>query len=227
MRIFDSFLGCILVGALAFSAVEVGLTFRQLNQKTLPQITQTAEDLDRTAVILGATTSHLEKMSRDWKTSQDQITSRSLISITELNSDLIQMGRLLATGTSILNVQSDSLSALQVRVGTSLTQFTDMSSRLQPSINDLNVTMRNLSEFSTALNQAEAEDFPKIQASLDNIEVITKQTAGVAEDTHTETTLIVGKTRKAFAPQNKFLSVLKLTGGSAVTVVELAYYLSH
>lgn len=53
------------------------------------------------------------------------------------------------------------------------------------------------------------------------------QADGTLANVNAESGLIVAKTKKAFAPKNKILTVLQMAGGSTVTGAELFYYLTH
>lgn len=74
---------------------------------------------------------------------------------------------------------------------------------------------------------AESLADPNIKDAVKNIDATTLELAQATQDVHTETTLIVGETRKAFKPENKFVSILKAVAGGTVTGAELFYYLTH
>lgn len=85
----------------------------------------------------------------------------------------------------------------------------------------------NFTQASNALAVGLSQDMPLLRDSLIQLRMISLDSAGIASDAHEETTLIVGKTREAFAPQNKFLTVLKALGGGTLSVAELVYYLRN
>ena len=64
-----------------------------------------------------------------------------------------------------------------------------------------------------------------IQDSSKNTAEVTKNMIGVTDDIHTETSLLVGKTKDAMKPRNKAISVLKFMLDGTLTGSELYYYI--
>lgn len=78
------------------------------------------------------------------------------------------------------------------------------------------------------LNAATADlNAPELHSSLASIASATNAGAGAMGDVHTETTLIVGKTREAFAPESKIKSILRMVFDGTLNAASLYYYLSH
>lgn len=68
---------------------------------------------------------------------------------------------------------------------------------------------------------------PAIRDSIDNLAKVTDNIAGATADVHTETSLLVAKTRDALTPEAKWKTLVKAVLGNAVTAVEIWYYFTH
>ncbi len=75
---------------------------------------------------------------------------------------------------------------------------------------------------------------PAVRQSLSHIETASanladtsKDVQGIAADTHAETSLILGQTRKAFAPEAKWKSIGKMLIEGTLNGAELYFYLTH
>lgn len=102
---------------------------------------------------------------------------------------------------------------------------TAVSQSFEDAANDLHPALMSFAQ--AGQNAADDLASPAIKDSLSNIDRATLETAGTATDVHAETTLLVGKTRDAFKPKNKALTILQMVIGNTVTGAELFYYLSH
>jgi len=91
--------------------------------------------------------------------------------------------------------------------------------------NGVQPILSNAAEASSAVVGLASD--PSIHESLTHIDTLTAEAAGVATDAHTETGLLVARTREAFKPENKFLSILKLVGGGTISAAEFYYYITH
>ena len=119
-----------------------------------------------------------------------------------------------------------------------LKQTQDDSARTAANIagatETLNGDLEKLGTFEvdadTALKGAQAQGGAlavRANGTIDAIHDSFVQADGTLANVNAESGLIVAKTKKAFAPKNKFLTVLQMAGGSTVTGAELFYYLTH
>jgi hypothetical protein len=89
----------------------------------------------------------------------------------------------------------------------------DLASQVQP-------ILLNASEATRIASNGLSESLPDLQATV-------HETRGIAEDVHTETGLIVGKTKEALTPESKIKMILKGLVNGTLTAASLWYYLSH
>jgi hypothetical protein len=99
-----------------------------------------------------------------------------------------------------------------------------LTQQTQEEISALGPAIQNLSKASASA--AEIMSDPSIRDSLRNVDATSIQMAGVAADAHTESTLLVGRTKEALKPPNKYTAAAKLVLGSTLTVAELIFYLT-
>ena len=72
MRYLEAACLIVVTAAFVYLLAEGGLAVRDFRVAHLPQITQAATDLDRSAIILGATATNIEKGTRNWQTKQNR-----------------------------------------------------------------------------------------------------------------------------------------------------------
>ena len=188
--------------------------------RAVRQADLTLQKIADTAIVVGGAAGNFEKGTRPLATEQKLVADQTLQATKELNSDLLAVATLLSTANSAINTASSSASGLSQKASESLTSLTELSTDAKP-------ILQNLSATSLTLAQGTAEAMPKIQASLENIQETSHDIEGVAQNADTESGLIVDQTRKAFAPKNKFLSILQMVGGGAINGAELYYYFTH
>jgi len=167
--VFKVVWGLVAVG-LVLLLVDADLTLRDFRNKTLPQITQAATDIDRSAYILGAAAGNVEKGTRVWQDKQIALADQTSSSILILNSDLTQMGTLLSTANSAVLTQSSSLTSLQAEAIASIKQ---LDSSLQ-------APMLNFSDATANFSKASETFSAGLTATMPDLEETAKQAAGTA-----------------------------------------------
>jgi hypothetical protein len=174
--------------ALTFLAVELARAVYSVN-KEIPgyerQVSGLLTDADRTTIIIAGTATNIEKSTRQWKDqslSQSQAATRATIL---LNTDLGQLGTLLATANSTLLKQDASLSALEAQAGQSIA---DTQAQLQPSLLSLSQATTTLAKESgpilQSINDSSAQlvlSSQHIASGTNHIDATTKDVQDVAD----------------------------------------------
>ena len=99
---------------------------------------------------------------------------------------------------------------------------------------DWNAQFKQFSVAGASVLAGVASDATALRPAIDNLSAITDHGVaistnleGLTADAHAESTLIVGRTQKAFAPQNRALAIARLVGGGSLSLAELFYYISR
>jgi hypothetical protein len=208
----------VLTASASFLLIEGGLLLWRA-QSSLSSLTadihNTATDYQRLAQEAVGTMAPLRATLKASKDSSDAIAKNSAQATLTLNTDLIKVGTLLDKGNNTLG-----------DLDFAVTQMSEnMTSDVNQTVVSLRPAIQNL--VSASAGAADAMNDPAIKATLANMQSASGQVVGIAEDAHTESSLVVAQTRQAFKPKNKFLAVLQMLGGGAVTAAEGFYYFTH
>jgi hypothetical protein len=221
MRYVEHICLIIVTAAVAFAAIELGLLERDARSDAAAitrQAQATLLDYSRFSQDATGVTAELRSTLKAVKKANEQTAANAARSSATLNTDLVKFGKLLDQASyTVENVDMEA-SALSHQASDVLTDAHGAIVDAQPAIANFN---------RAAAGAAEVMNDPAIHATLTNVEQTSQQVVGIATDAHTETTLIVGKTKEALAPKNKFLAILQMVVGNTVTAAELFYYLSH
>lgn len=213
---------CILALTLAvcFASVELGLLAQQLRYHTVPLVNQELK-------IVGGSSTNIEKGLRQWELQSGQEASSVRDASQSLNRDLLTFGVLLSTANSTLVQQQNSLTGLETQTQSLLTGGSELVMRSLPVMDGLQQTVSNSASASKQVSDSLSRSLPHLESIATSIDSTSHDTQVFTQNMDTESDLLVGATKKALAPKNKALSILESTGGGAVTVLELAYYLTH
>ena len=214
----------ILAAALCFASLEIGLLARNLSRtvsSSSSQLSLVLQHLDRVA---GHADQGIAQL--------DVATAAEMATLARTNTEVLKASAnlhdlLIHTDLSLNGTKEHPglLPQLAITVDSTHTLLSHTTIDIDSISDSLKPGVDN---FVLASSQArELLSSPDIPSTLHNVNLTSSQVLGIATDTHTETGLIVGKTREAFAPKNKFLSVLQMVGGGTVTAAELFYYLTH
>jgi len=179
---------CLITVTALFSFLlgEGGLAVREFRAQTLPQITQAATDLDRSAIILGATATNIEKGTRTWQAKQNALADQALSATKALNSDLLGLNTLESQATSLFASQTKSLPSLEATIGASVTdtaqQIASLAKQAEPVMENLQVAAKNVSGATGSLNQAIVETSPEVLATTKQLNETSAQLAVTAKD---------------------------------------------
>jgi hypothetical protein len=186
MRYLEAACLIVVTAAFVYLLGEGGLAVRDFRIHTVPQVTQAATDLDRSAIILGATATNIEKGTRVWQAKQNALADQALSATKALNSDLQALNTLESQGTSLLASQTKSLPSLETTIGASVTdtaqQFASLAKQAQPVMENLQVAAKNVSGATASLNQAIVETSPEVLATTKQLNETSAQLAVTAKD---------------------------------------------
>ena len=151
------FVACIAIG---YAALEAGLFLQQGRHDEVQlaqQTSTTLTNINRTVLIVGGTTTNIEKMTRDWKDQSVAQVKAATEATTLLNDDLTQLGVLIQTANTSLVNQNVQLTALEKQGSDALVGAdakTDaLFTQLQPAIDSIStnvpVTMKNVTSITT------------------------------------------------------------------------------
>lgn len=200
MRHFRAILHGGICLALILLLGETTLLVRDLRVKTLPQITQAATDLDRTTVVLGATTTNFEKASRQWESASNaQIAYFSGVA-TRTNAVLDKLGIVADSANSILLAQQASLGTLEAQVMQNSQSLNDLEKQAMPVI-------QNLAATTSTLNSQLAN--PDIPATLHQIQIASENTAQTSANMQAATKDIASFVHRETAPVKGTWNVIK------------------
>ena len=199
-----------LLAALTFMAIEGGILLRRA-QRAVPGVVNeihfTAQDYRRVAQDTVGVTAQLRKTLKASEDSSKQLVANSAQATATLNSDLAILGTLETNANDALSAMRERGAALGDQAGDTLDEIHSAASKAEPIMETVSL------------------DVDRAGPILDDAKQVSAQGVGIATDTHTETTLIVGQTREAFKPKNKFLSIVQLLAGGTLSGAELFYYL--
>jgi hypothetical protein len=209
-----------LYGAITTTILVLGyqgtLTLRALRFSTLPAIQQAAQSLPVAAAATTATAQTVAQAGAEITATRKDIDQ--LVRPTQnLEATWSAAG---LTAAQSLAKERDSFAAQQASYLALTDGGVKIETDVDAAVNSAAPGIKNFVNASAAADDLIAD--PANKQTLAHINTITDQAA----DGHTETTLLVGATRKAFAPQNKFLTVAKAMLGGTLTAAELVYYLS-
>jgi hypothetical protein len=186
-------------------------------QDTLSDASGTLTSAKATISRLDGTVSHADAFLKAAQPLFQAETKRIQASTQELQKTEASARLLIVRTDESLNGKA-GMQGLIPQATAALQQITADTKQLEPSL-------ENFSRGTQGL--ANAANDPSIQASLKSLATVTEQTAGVATDAHAETSLILGQTRKAFEPESRVKTILKMLFNGTLNGAELFYYLSH
>jgi len=156
--------------AFAFLLIEAGLAVRDVRTKTVPQVTQAATDIDRTAIVVGGVATNIERSTRSWQAKQNQLAESALQATNTLNSDLTGLGTLLSTANFAVSTASNSASGLSQKASEELIQLQVLSSAVKPILTQISATMQSLSVSSQSLSETLTASEPHLIATTANLD---------------------------------------------------------
>jgi ABC-type transporter Mla subunit MlaD len=189
----------LVTAVLVFLLGEGGLLLREVRLKTVPQITQAATDADRSAIIVGATVTNIEKGTRQWQTEQTNLTIQAEAGLAALNSDLGQVGKLASTATLAISTQSNSLISLEDKATASMNNL-DTS---------LQAPMRNFADASLQLSLASKTFAQGLSVTIPNLEQTAQASAGTADNVEATTKDVKDFVHRETAPVRGTWNVIK------------------
>jgi hypothetical protein len=202
-----------------FFAVSTGAILAVDLHRVSMDASKTFRDADVAIIHLDSTAQNLSTASAKFNHSVDaqllefqktQAALREVIVFTDKNLN--------APGTGVLPQLREVLTHTDGNMATVAASFQSTANDLHPAL----VNFADAGKFA-----ARDLNSPLIDDSLANMNRASFEAAGAVTDVHAETTLLVGKTRDAFKPKNKALTILQMVIGNTVTGAELFYYLSH
>lgn len=207
--------------AVVFATIEIGMLTRETRLKfdVLASESQaTLVDAHRVILVAGGTVNQLRDTIRDTQKSNEALARNSARATAQLNTDLVKFGKVLdqvSSTTADIDMATEALSH----------QASDVLADAHGTVIQAQPAIANLTR--AAAGAAEVMNDSNIHATLANVQQTSQQVVGIATDAHTESSLIVKQTQKAFEPKNKFWSIMQMVVGNTVTGAELFYYLSH
>lgn len=214
------YLSALLVALVAFPLVEIGLAVRDMRREipaTATQLRATLLDVARFTQDATGVTAEVRKTLKSTQDSNQQIAKNSADATLALNMDLHELDQVInQLGSTVRSVNEDQ--------GKVTTAVLDTVGKINLTIDDARPGIQNLVRASAGA--ADLMNDPDNRKTLASLAATSDQMAGIATDAHTETGLIVGQTRKAFTPQNKFVAVMHALLGGTLTAAELVYYLT-
>lgn len=175
MRYVEATCLIILTASFVYLLGEGGLAVRDFRVHTIPQLTQAATDLDRSAIILGATATNIEKGTRQWQNQELALSQQATLAVKQLNADLAIADTLLSTANSTLISQSNSFSSLEQEATKSVANIGDIPQRIQPILANLSISTAELSD---TLREAS----PEVLSTTQQLNETSKQLAATAQD---------------------------------------------
>lgn len=166
-------------------------------------------------------------------------TRKSVLTPEQVKTLVDKAGRVLDnTNVALVNASTTITSANK-----SMTHLDDVlteTAQVVPTVNqsvirvtsDVDSVVKNVNPLlmnaTTATKAAAlAMSDPSIHETLVHVDNTSANMEGITNDVHTETGLIVARTKDAFKPQNKALAIAKFLGGGTISLAELFYYLTH
>jgi hypothetical protein len=207
--------------AVSFLVIECGLLVRDWRAESAVvarQAQATLLDYSRFSQDATGVTAEMRSTLKSVRKANEETARNSARATATLNADLEKFGKVLdQTSYAVENIDmiTDALGH----------QASDVLSDAHGAIRDAQPAIANFNR--AAAGAADAMNDSAIRATLANVEQTSQQVVGIATDAHTETSLIVGQTKKAFEPKNKFWSILQLVIGQTINGAALYYYLSH
>lgn len=156
-----------------------------------------------------------------------------------LNATLVDLHRVVLDAGGITTQARGILRKVNRATDAEIAYWEQGSTKLNTVLSTTNRAVENINKIivktgpaidaftETAQNAARVTGSPMLTATLANVADTTHSMAGVADDAHTETTLLVGATRKALTPRGKLSAIFHGLLGGTLTFAELAYYLTH
>jgi hypothetical protein len=199
------------LAALIFVAIEAGMTLHRV-QEALPgmvaDVHSIATDYERVAQDVVGVTGEVRKTLKQTQDDSARAAANIAGATEALNGDLEKLGTFEVDADVALKGAQAQGATLTVRANAVLDALDRDAGNAGDAIVHIDASaQRVLSD-------------PLIHDSF-------VQANGTLANVNAESGLIVAKTKKAFAPKNKFLTVLQMAGGNTVTGAELFYYLTH
>ena len=202
----------VVTAALTFLLYEGGMFFRDSRDQIAALGSSAQATIQHTNAVEDRLSMAADEQTVYWQKTEQQVyklvtDTKGIIVRTDrsLNDELIpSVKRSVDASTALQQQAARNLGDATVHIDTAIDS-------LEPGIASFN---------KAATGAATAMSDPAIHETLVNID-------GITADGHTETSLFVDRTRKAFAPKNKFLSLLQLAGGGTLSAAEFYYYLTH
>jgi hypothetical protein len=206
------------LAALIFVAIEAGLTLHRV-QEALPGMVADVHNM----------ATDYERMAQDVV----GVTGEVRRTLKQTQNDSARTAANIAGATETLNVDLEKLGTFEVDADAALkgaqAQGGALTVRANKTIDALNETIGGINRDAGAAGETITHFDETTQRVLSDplIHDSFVQADGTLANVNAESGLIVAKTKKAFAPKNRVLSVMQMIGGNTVTGAELFYYLTH
>jgi hypothetical protein len=199
------------LAALIFVAIEAGLTLHRV-QGALPGMVADVHNM----------ATDYERMAQDVV----GVTGEVRRTLKQTQNDSARTAANIAGATETLNVDLEKLGTFEVDADAALKGAQEQGGALTVRANAvLDALDRDAGDAGDAIVHIDASTQRVLGDPLIHDSFV--QADGTLANVNAESGLIVAKTKKAFAPKNKILTVLQMAGGSTVTGAELFYYLTH
>jgi hypothetical protein len=180
-----------------------------------PKLANTIENTNRALIAAGAAAGNLEKASEKWEQASQSQSTQTTLAVSHVNAVVEQLSTFITKTDASLNVSlfpalTQAINQQNAGLLTSGQTFSGVLDQAKKVLTDADAQVTN----------------PSINASLANVDAATLETAQAMQNVHAETDLILGQTRKAFAPESRLKSIARMIFTGTLNGAELFYYLT-
>jgi uncharacterized protein YoxC len=205
-KLFTFLAACLAMYEVAMLAQDIRVEI----EPTAQQARATMTDIARLAETAGGVSAQLRGTLKAMKDANEQTARNSADATGALNQDLAKFGKALDNiDATISDLDRDGASITTAANGT--------ISKVSATLDDARPAVSNFT--TAAKGAADAMNDPAIHQTL-------VQVQGVATNANTETALVVGETRQAFAPRSKLWAVVNGIFKGTLGGAELVFYLT-